>query len=233
MPLITLTGMVGTGAPEIGAEVATRMGIDYVDRLILAEAGRRIGATVEALADKTERPQTLSSRLSSFFRNVLERSAMAGTGSDPYFSPGLDALLVREYRDISDGPITTAEEIDDAHLLEATTAVIRELAEEGHSIIIGRGANIILSEWPGALHIGLTSSLEQRAQRIMTRERLEQKEAERYVADNDRARTGYFQRFFKAQPQDPQHYHLVLNADRLEVPQAAEVIVSAAGGLEG
>ena len=233
MPVITLTGMVGSGAPEIGADVASRMGIDYVDRLILAEAGRRLRATVEALADKTERPQTLSSRLSYFFRNVLERSAVAGTGSDPYFSPGLDALLVREYREISEGPITSGEEIDDAQLLEATSAVIQELAQEGHSIIIGRGANIILSEWPGALHVGLASSLERRVERIMTRERLEQKEAERYVAENDRARIGYFQHFFKVQPQDPQHYQLVLNADRLEVPQAAEVIVRAAGGLEG
>jgi cytidylate kinase len=233
MSVITLNGMVGTGAPEIGAKVASQLGLDYVDRLILAEAGRRMGATVEAVADKTERPQTLSTRLSSFFRNVLERSAVAGTGSDPYFSPGLDALLVREYRELSEEPITSSEEIDDAQMLEVITSVVQDLARENHSIIIGRGANIILNQWPGALHVGLISSLERRVQRIVERERMELKDAERYVADTDRARRSYFQRFFKAQPQDSQHYHLLLNTDLLDFSTAAGIVAHAAERFVG
>ena len=38
MTVITINGQIGTGGPEISAEVARRLGFDYVDRLILAEA---------------------------------------------------------------------------------------------------------------------------------------------------------------------------------------------------
>ena len=99
MPIITITGLVGSGTAEIGAEVARSLGIDYVDRMILAEAAKKMGTTVAAVAERTERTPKLGDRVAGFVRNVLERSAMAGGGADPYFGGGLDALLVREYRD--------------------------------------------------------------------------------------------------------------------------------------
>ena len=55
MPVITITGLVGSGTAEIGAEVARSLGIDYVDRMILAEAAKKIGTTVAAVAERTER----------------------------------------------------------------------------------------------------------------------------------------------------------------------------------
>ena len=100
MPVITLTGLMGSGGPEIGTEVSRRLRIDYVDRMILAEAAKKIGTTVAAVAQRTERPPTIGDRISGFVRTVLERSALAGGGADPYFGGGLDALLVREYRDL-------------------------------------------------------------------------------------------------------------------------------------
>jgi cytidylate kinase len=228
MPVITITGLVGSGAIEVGIEVSRKLGIDYVDRMILAEAAKRMGTTVAEVAERTERPPSRGERIASFARSVLERSAMAGSGSDPYFGGGLDALLVREYRDF---PTEGAGVGGDAQLLEVTAAVVQELAASDRVIIAGRGANMILRESPGAVHIGLTSVLEQRVQRIMNRENLNRTEAERFVAENDKARTAYFQRFFKVQPEDPQHYHLMVNTDWLSPAKAADLVVAASGIL--
>jgi cytidylate kinase len=230
MPVITVTGLIGSGAPELGTEVSRKMGIDYVDRLILAEAARKMGTTVAAVAERTERPQSFGDRFAGFVRTVLERSALAGGGADPYFGGGLDALLVREYRDFppeTDEGITEGG-LTDSHLLEVTSTVIREISQTSSVVIAGRGANIILRDQPGVLHVGLVSSLEERIKRIMEREELGHAEAARFVAENDRARQAYFQRFFRVQPEDPRHYHMLLNTDWLKIPQAADVVIASA-----
>lgn len=227
MPVITITGLVGTGSPEIAADVARKLHIDYVDRLILAEAAKKLGTTVAAVAERTERAPSLGDRVAGFVRNVLERSALAGGGADPYFGGGLDALLVREYRDFpgveeSSGERSAAE--DD--LLRVTADVIREIATSGNVVIAGRGANIILADQPNVLHVGLTSKIDRRVERIMDRLSLEKTVAEKYTADNDRARTAYFQRYFKVHPEDLRHYHVFLNSDSMSIDQAGDAVIA-------
>lgn len=232
MPVITITGLIGTGSPEVGADIARKLGIDFVDRLILAEAAKKLGTTVAAVAERTERAPSLGDRFAGFVRAVLERSALAGGGADPYFGGGLDALLVREYKDFPvDGEITTDGAVDD-DLIRVTAAVIREIAASGNVIIAGRGANMILANQPGILHVGLTSRRARRVERIMERVSLEQAEAEKYTADNDKARNAYFQRYFKVHPEDLRHYHMFMNTDWMDVGQVADTVIAAAGIIE-
>ncbi len=232
MPIVTITGMVGSGAPEIGAQVARQLECDYVDRQVLAEAARKIGTSVDVVAERTERLPSLGDRVGAFFRRVLERSAMAGTGGDPYFGAGADALLVREYRELADAVIEGSEGVSDAQLLEVTQSVITDLAQSGHAVIIGRGSNIILKDWPGALHVGLHASLEARVKRVMVREQLDQAEAEQYVSDMERGYIAYFHRFFHTEIHEPLSYHLQLNTDWVDDYRATDLIVASAKSLD-
>ncbi len=225
MAVITINGQIGTGAPEIGSEVARLLGIDYVDRLILAEAAKRLGATVEALAEREQRPLTRGDRIARFLQSALERSAAAGTGGDPYFGPGLGTMLGREYQDVSQEPITRAQELDDQQFIQETRAVIREVAESGNAVIIGRASNLILNDFPQAFHVDLVASLQHRVGIIAARENLPEEEAERRTNLEEKARVEFYRKFFKAQPDNPADYHLVLNTDRIEHEQATAIIV--------
>ena len=227
MAVITITGSIGTGAPEIGAEVARKLGIDFVDRLILAEAAKQLGTTVAAVAERTERAPSLGDRLAGFARNVLERSALAGGGADPYFGGGLDALLVREYKDFPSADDAPDENTDE--LIHVTANVIREIAASGNVIIAGRGANMILAKHPEVLHVGLTSKRDERVSRIMERVSLDRGEAEKHTSENDKARNAYFQRYFKVHPDDARLYHMMINTDWMDVANAAEVVIAASG----
>lgn len=226
MAVITINGQIGTGAPEIGSEVARLLGIDYVDRLILAEAAKRLGATVEALAEREQRPLTRGDRIARFLQSALERSAAAGTGGDPYFGPGLGTMLGREYQEVSQEPITRAQELDDQQFIQKTRAVIREVAESGNAVIIGRASNLILNDFPQAFHVDLVASLQHRVGIIAARENLPEEEAERQTNLQEKARVEFYRKFFKAQPDNPVDYHLVLNTDRIEHEQATAIIVS-------
>jgi cytidylate kinase len=227
MPVITVTGLIGSGGTEVGSAVAHKLGVSFVDRLILAEAAKKMGTTLAAVADLTERAPRLGDRVAGFVRTVLERSALAGSGADPYFGGGLDALLVREYRDfpeIGDSDVPHS----DSKLLEVTTGVIQDIAASGNVVISGRGANVILRDRADACHIALTSSMDERIKRIMDRVDLERREAERYVVENDKARNDYYQRFFHVHPEDLHQYHMVINTDWIDVPEAARLVIETA-----
>lgn len=230
MPVITVTGLIGSGVIEVGPRISDKLGIDHVDRTVLAEAARKIGVTEQDVAQRAERPPGLGDRVAGFVRNVLERSALAGGGTDPYFGGGLDALLVREYRDFPEEH-HGAGMLDDENLLKVTSAVIHEIAASGNVVIAGRGSNILLRDVPNTLHVGVVASFGARVKRIMERERLSAEDAEKYVQENDRARLAYFKRFFDVDPQDSAHYHQTLNTDLLTIDQATDIIIASSGAL--
>jgi len=51
---VTLNGPIGDGGNEIGVAAARLLNADYVGRLVLAEAAKRMGSTVTALTEKEE-----------------------------------------------------------------------------------------------------------------------------------------------------------------------------------
>ena len=55
MTVITIEGRLGAGGPDLGRMVAKEMDLDFVDRLMLADIAKKIGATVTALADQESR----------------------------------------------------------------------------------------------------------------------------------------------------------------------------------
>ncbi len=232
MAVVTLNGQIGSGGSEVGLQVAHHLHADYVDRLILAEAAKRIGATVQAVAGKESEVTSRRDLLGRFFQNVLERSAMSGAGGEPYFGPGVDVLLSRDYySEVEDEPITLTHEVDDKKYIEVTTAVIKDLAKEGNVVIVGRASNLILRGDPGVLHVGIVAPLEHRIHTIMKREHLEYANAHRFVEDHEQARKAYFSKFYDVDTDDPNIYHMIINMADLKVGTAGEIVAHAAQDL--
>ena len=196
MSVITLGGLSGGGARLLGPMVAEKLGADYVDRLILTDVARQVGATVEALHQREERPPTRGERFSRVLQRILERSAVTGAGGDPYFGPGIAAFLTEEYENLPRSTITRGHELEDQPYIDALRKVMRELAAAGDVIFVGRGAHIILKDVPNVLRVGVIAGMEDRVIRIMERERLDRAQAEKTVMERDEAREYYFKRYF-------------------------------------
>ncbi|MDO8751628.1 MAG: cytidylate kinase-like family protein [Dehalococcoidia bacterium] len=224
MTVITINGQIGAGGQEIGAEVAKRLHLDYVDRLILAEAAKRLSATVEALVEREQRSLTRNERIARFLQTLVERSAV---GSDPYFGGGIGVVLGQEYQDAVKEPITRADQVRDEQFIEATRAVIQELARAGNAVIIGRASNLILKGYPDAFHVGLVSTVESRIKVMAEREGVSLQEAERSVNEAERARVVFFKKFFRVSADDPANFHMILNTHALDSERAASIIVQA------
>ena len=232
MPVITINGPIGAGGNELGMRVADMLGADYIDRLVFAEAAKRIGSTIGALAGKEQRVVRLGDRIAYFLQTMLEKSAISGAAGEPYFSPGIEVLPAEQYTALAQEPITEAQQLSDKQFIEVTSAVIEELAQSGNAVIIGRGANMILKELPRAVHVGLWASQERCVETICQREGYAPQEAEKYFAETEKARQSFFRKFFKVHPDNPALYHLCLSIERMKLETAAEIVVHAAKDLE-
>jgi cytidylate kinase len=91
------------------------------------------------------------------------------------------------------------------------TQVIIELAQAGNVVIMGRGSQVILSTFPGTLHIQVVAPYLTRVECLMEREVLDRASAKQRVAHADEMRAGFMRRYFNVDWLDPTLYDCVIN----------------------
>jgi len=230
MAVVTFSGFMGSGAMEIASLAAGCLGLDYVDREILARAAQSLGVSVAAVEHHDERIATLGERVASLLRNFLERSAMAG--GDPALGPeGLGILLSRTYAEAVGGRPEESANLDERRYVSTITGVIEALAEGGNVVLLGRGSPVILRDRPGSLHVLTMAPSDLRVQRIVRRDEISTEEARRRVHESDRGRCAFHRKFFKVDPDDPSLYDLVIHTRRLSFEVGADLVVAAAQAL--
>jgi cytidylate kinase len=231
MPVITISGALGSGAREVAQLVAGRLGLDYVDREILARTAQSLGVSVAVVEQRDERPATLGERVASMLANFLERSAVAG--GDPALGPeSLAVLLSRTYSEATSERPGGPAELDERRYIRTISGVIEALAEGGNVVLVGRGSSVILRDRPGSLHVLATAPLDMRVRRIALREEITMEKARRRVQESDRGRVAFHRKFFKVDADDPSLFDLVICTGRLSYEVGADLTVTAARALE-
>ncbi len=202
MPVITLRGLTGSGAYEIGREVARLIQGDYVDRQVIAEVAGLLNRPKEQIEAKEKMPPGLFERI----RNILSGSRR------------IESAYSR----------TWEEPLDDAEYISALEAVVKDLALEQNIVIVGRGSQHILRNNKSVLHVLVIAPVEDRIHRIMSERQLDRSGASEYVTETDASRRAFLQRFFQKDFDDPILYDLVVNTRYLNNDVAARLIVTAA-----
>ena len=226
MSVITIGGLSGGGGRKIGPLLAKDLDFDYVDRLILTNASKSINASISAVSQIEERPRTLGERFSAKLQKILDTAAVTSSNIDPYFGPYLTSYLTEEFENVNSKTfLENPHEIDEHMLFESINKTIHELSESGDIILVGRGAHILLKDNPKALRVGIISEWEDRIKNIIEREKIDKQTAEQKIINRDQSRSTYFKRFFGIDnPDDPKHYHIVINASNVTVQNAIEAI---------
>jgi hypothetical protein len=206
MPVITIRGQFGSWANEIGELIAHKLKIDYVDRQIIAGVAQRLRQPSTSIEEKELPPSTLLGRVAE---------AMAKTS---YMG---DSVLTGIYSPLWEIPI------EDTKYLSGLEYVVRELAGGRSIVILGRGSQFILKDFPGALHALIVAPLEVRVKNVMEKLKLSEEEARNEIARFDNGNRVFIKRFFKADQLDPINYHLVINTHHLSVEGAASIVVDA------
>jgi cytidylate kinase len=225
MPVITINGQPGSGAREVGQEVARLLGIDVVDQQILVEAAQRLGAPLQAMPEREFYTLTFRDRLGRLIQRGLRSSALA-SGAD--FSADVEVFLARPYAEAARSPAGPEQEVDDAKFIDVTRSVMREIANHGNVVFLGRGSNILLRDLPGCLHAGFVAPLEMCVRNMMERESLGQERARHMVVEETRDRAAYYRKFFRVDPDHPTMYDIMFNMQHMDRVAAAELVVQLA-----
>lgn len=161
MAIVTISGQVGSGAQEIGREIATRLNCGCVDRELLVEAARKTGANVEELEQWETHPASLAQRIARFVKKVMAQSAVEYPDESYQWWD-----FSQTYAEMGKPSNSYDEKLTDRRFLEVTTAVIKDLATLPSVVIVGRGAPYILKDYPQAVHVLTVAPHEQRIERI-------------------------------------------------------------------
>ena len=205
MSVVTIRGGLGSGAPEVGKLIAEKIQADYVDREIIA----KVAARLHRKEQEVIRKEMLSS---SLLARIVE-----ALGHSDGFGEGFEGAYLR----ISEMPL------DDARYLQALKSVVRELARSQRLVILGRGSQFILKDYAEVLHVLILAPSPLRVNRVMKDRNLDQQAAEREVARSDNSIREFIKRYFRSEPEDPEHYDLVINTAHLSFQAAASIVVDA------
>jgi cytidylate kinase len=112
-------------------------------------------------------------------------------------------------------------------LVHKSAETILHLAELGHVIVVGRGAQVITGKLPYVFHVRLVGSLEKRVAHMRELEHLSYRSAQEFVEAEDGGRRRYLKKYFGKDIDDPHLYHLVINTDVIPYEAAAQMIGNA------
>ena len=186
--IVAIGRLKGSGGTYLGRELAGRLGCAYLDREILLEAARRLNTDPEALEALDD------SRLSFWERIRLE--AARGVPTPAYVPPPLYP--------------------EDSKLYETEKEIVREAAERGPVVVLGRAAFSFLADEPGLLSVFLHAPFERRVDRVMRVYGIsDREEAEGLVRDSDRHREGFVKSVTGRDWLDPRNFHLSLDTWKL------------------
>jgi CMP/dCMP kinase len=220
MAVITLSRQTGSGGEEIAALVCKQLGYRYFDKAMLAQAASEETQSDVDFSKFSDEDFVKGSRLMNRLLAAL------GTG-------GRTVAELRTWSEGANGQRSiSVVQLDEYRAIELVQNAIRYVADQGSVVIMGRGAQVILKDHPGALHVRIEAPWEDRVQRVKLRHDLRgegaRTEAQNFIARRDEASADYVRRFYDVNIKDAQLYHLVVNTGKLSIETAAQLIAAAA-----
>jgi cytidylate kinase len=204
MPVITVSRLTGSGGAEIGQRIAERLGLSYLNTQIIREVAHRLGISEATAAEYDERAEAF-----------IERLARVLWFSNPALAP------------ISSPASPIPFESTTQAFVDVTRQLIRETARTGNAVIFGHGAQFILAQQPGVLHVRFIAPLAYRVERVMQRQHISRSEAERRVREEDQRRANAIRQFYQADWHAPDPFHLILNTAHWDEEACIRLVLQA------
>ena len=110
--------------------------------------------------------------------------------------------------------------------------ILRELADQGSVVIVGRGGQVVLRGRPDVLHVRVVAPFELRVAQLRGERNVSEDSARACLEASDRARTRYLRRSHDVRLDDPALYHLTVNTGLLDLSQAVDLVVRAVRAIK-
>jgi cytidylate kinase len=201
MGVVTVSASFGSGGAEIAPAVAERLGLPFHDRVIPAQVAGRLGVPV---AEAEANDETIT-------RGLWRLVSSLGTMPDPV-----------------GGVLPTSTLPDERAYRVQTERVLGEIADGPGGVVLGRAAAIVLRNRPDVLHVRLDGPPDQRLAAAVAHIGRSEDEVRRERDAADAARMAYVRHFYRCDPAEARHYHLVVDSTALPHDVVVDLVVAAA-----
>lgn len=203
IPVITISRQYGSQGHEVGQKVAEKLSIPYFDKSLIALAAKQSGFSEAAFEYADEKAG--SSLLYSMVTSGMGVAArIAGTNELP---------------------------INDKLFL-IQSDIIRNAAEEGPCVIVGRCSNYILRDHPNVFKVFIHADKADRIKHAIEVDGIDANKASDFVTKRDKQRANYYNFYSSMRWDDLNAYNLTLDTSLFTVDQAADIIIKAIEALE-
>ena len=181
--IITLEREFGSGAAGIAAELAHRLGWKLWDQNLTSIIAERAKVSPDRVALCDERMDSRLYRLAKvFWRGSYERSL----------------------------PLADSSAFDTDRMVRMMEKIMRDIAQEGNAVVVGRGAPYFLRDRADAFHVFAYAPHDEKIRRLLQIGK-SREEAEELVENVDRDRIAYIKYYFNADWPTRSLYHLMIN----------------------
>lgn len=111
--------------------------------------------------------------------------------------------------------------------IETLGQIVKQLADRGDVILVGRAGNSLLRDDPRAFHVRLVAQMAVRLRRVMEYRWVREGIAKKLVAESDSQRRNFYESYFGVDWASPLEYHITVNSGRLG-PAALDLVSFAA-----
>lgn len=193
--IITIARQYGSGGKTIGQMLAKDMGIPFYSREILRMASDDSGIREELFNRADER---------------LRSNPLFGASKKVYKGE----LITPDKGDF----------VSDENLFNYQAKVIKDLAEKGSCVIVGRCADFVLKDRPDVVSVFVHASKEYCMARAMERNSMTEREMEKFIAKTDKYRGDFYHYYTGNAWNDARNYDLCLNSGKLGFEKCVEEI---------
>lgn len=197
--LITVGRQIGSGGLQVARLLAKELGVDVYDKNLLMMTAKESGIAPEILASKDEKP--------------------AGLGRFAKFL-GIRSSVYADSQVYSDASTLSSDD-----LFALQSQVIRDVADKGSGIFVGRCADYVLRDYSHMMSVFITADEADRIARVMNRENLDESGARKFIADGERKRSDYYNYYTFKKWGSSASYDLCLNTSRFGMEQTAAYII--------
>jgi len=201
MGIVTVSAAYGAAGAEIAPAVAEQLGLPFHDRAIPAQVAGRLGVTLEEAEANDE----------TVVRGLWRLVASLGTMPDPV------------------GGVLPTSTLPDARAYrQQTERVLAEIADGAGGVVLGRAGALVLRDRVDALHVRLDGPPDRRLEAAAGRSDRPLEDVRREMEGNDRAREAYVRHFYRCDPAEAAHYHLVIDSTAFSIDTVVDLVVTAA-----
>lgn len=192
--IVTIARQYGSGGREIGEKVAAALGIAFYDKELITMAAQKSGLSPNVLHTADEKASN------SLLYTLAMGSSIYGASTLNYDIPINDRLFITQCH------------------------IIKNLAEKGACVMVGRSADYVLRDNPRHVSVFIYAKLEDRIRRVMERHSLSEADARNLIAKTDKRRANYYNFYTGQKWGKYDNYHMSLDSSLLGIDGTAKLI---------